>query len=162
MRFNLKQYPTTFPARLRMLRSAWRKLFTNFTKVWNVIARRGGYWCIEWPDGNAYWENPLVKEFFDKVGSPIYQARAAGCAFNLRAAYGQVAGQLMGRAWLIKGNIDLIPQMLDRPCVCPKGTEHAVATGSNTEHTGKYTEELVRTIHCMFSKVAQLYRQKKV
>ena len=82
-----------------MLRSAWRKLFTNFTKVWNVIARRGGYWCIEWPDGNAYWENPLVKEFFDKVGSPIYQARAAGCAYNLRAAYGQEAGQLMGRAW---------------------------------------------------------------
>ena len=104
----------------------------------------------------------MVKEFFDKIGSPIYQARATGCAFNLRAAYGQEAGQLMGRAWLIKGNIDLIPQMLDRPCTCPKGTQHAVAVGRNTEHTGKYTEEVVRTIHCMFSKVAQLYRQKKV
>ena len=162
MRFNLKKYPDTFPARLRMLHKVWRKLFTNFTKVQSVIARRGGYWCIEWPPGNAYWETPLVREFFEKVGSPIYQAKATGCAFNLRAAYGQDAGLLMKRAWQIKGNIDLIPQMLDRSCTCPEGTEHALAEGKNTEHTGKYTQEFVRTVHCMFSKVAQIYRQKKI
>ena len=162
VRFNLKQYPTTFPARLRMLRAQWRRMFTNFTKVWDIIAKRGGYWSIEWPDGNAYWNNPLVLDFLAKVGSPIYQAIVAGCAYNLRALYGQEAGQLMGRAWLIKGNIDLIPQMLEKPCSCPKGTEHAVATGSNTEVTGKYTEAFVRTVHSMFSITAARYRQKRV
>ena len=103
-----------------------------------------------------------MKEFLEKVGSPIYQAKATGCAFNLRAAFGPDAGVLMKRAWQIVGNIDLIPQMLDRPCTCPEGTEHAVAEGRNTEHTGKYTQEFVRTVHCMFSQVAQTYRRKKI
>ena len=51
-------------------------MFTNFTKIWEVILRRGGYWAIEWPDGNAYWNNPLVLDFLAKVGSPIYEAKA--------------------------------------------------------------------------------------
>ena len=46
-RLNLKQYPDTFPARLRMIRAEWRKIFHNFMCVRDVVIPRGGYWTLE-------------------------------------------------------------------------------------------------------------------
>ena len=145
-----------------MLRAQWRRMFTNYIRIWDIVHKRGGYWAIEWPDGNAYWNNPLVLDFLAKIGLPIYEARATGCAYGLRAVHGREAGQPMPRAWLIKGNISLIPHMLEKSCPCAKDTVHAQATGSNTEETGKYTEAFVRTVHSMFSRVVVIHRQNKV
>ena len=98
IRLNLKQYPNSFPGRLRMLRKQWRKMFLNFTRVCDVIRRRGGYWALEWPSTCAYWDSPIVEEFFKKAGNPTYQATATGCAFGLKATYGSVAGFPMSKA----------------------------------------------------------------
>ena len=113
-------------------------MFLNYSRVCDVILRRGGYWAIEWPVDCAYWNSPLVQELMTNVGKPIYQARATGCAFGLKARHGQVAGLPMSRAWTIKGNMPLIPEMLNKSCCCPPNTVHAQASGANTEETGKY------------------------
>ena len=136
-------------------------MFTNYSRICEIVLKRGGHWAIELPDGNAYWNNPLVLDFLKKIGSPIYEAKATGCAYGLRALHGQEAGRPMRRAWLIKGDIPLIPEMLEKSCPCPRDTVHAQATGSNTVETGKYTEAFVRTVHAMFSRMVASKRQNE-
>ena len=137
-------------------------MFINYTKVCEVILKRGGHWALEWPEGNVYWNSPLVLEFLGKIGSPIYEASATGCAFGLKAKFGQVAGLPMRRAWMIKSNIPILYEVLNKPCCCPRDTNHVQATGSNTVETGKYTLPFVSAIHSMFSRVVTSKIQNQI
>ena len=82
----------------------------------------------------------------------VYQATATGCAFGLRAMYGPMKSYPMSKAWLIKGNLPLIPNYLHKSCRCEPQTKHAPASGANTEGTGRYTETFVNSVHSMFAK----------
>ena len=148
VRFNLRQYPTTSPARLRVLHARWQRVFTNYSRICDIVHEKGGRWVIECPDGNAHWNNPLVLDFLAEIGSPMYEAKATGYAFGLRAVHGQKAGLPMRRAWLIEGDIPLFQRCWRSP-VLARDTVHAQATGSNTIGTGKCTEAFVRTMHSM-------------
>ena len=124
----------------------------DLARVCDVVRQRGGYWAIEWPSLCAYWESPLVQDFMKRVGKPIFQATATGCAFGLKAIYGKVAGFPMSKAWMIKGNMPLISEALRKPCGCNPCVVHAQASGANTEVTGRYTPAFVASVHTMFSK----------
>ena len=100
----------------------------------------------------AYWDNPFVQEFLENTGKPIYQATATGCAFGLKAEYGSVAGLPMSKAWMIKGNLPLIPEILHHQCGCKPTVIHAPASGANTEDTGRYTSSFVHSVHDMFAR----------
>ena len=151
--FNLRQYPDTFPARLRQLKTKWRKLTYNFYRLVDVISKRKGHWAIEWPTKCYYWESPQVKEFIDRqlVKGNLHQAVASGCAFNLRAIAGPRKGKLMSKKWLIKTSLPNVDKFLERPCSCPPEYQHASAEGQNTAHSGRYTAEFVAQVHKMFS-----------
>ena len=93
-----------------------------------------------------------MKEFLKNIGKTPYQATATGCAFGLKAIYGSVTGFPMSKAWMIKGNLPLIPECLDRPCRCKPHVTRAQASGANTEVTGRYTSEFVKSVHEMFAR----------
>ena len=85
VRYNLARYPDTFPARLRIIRSQWRKMLCNFSRVCDIVRQRGGYWTLEWPSRCAYWDSPIVQRFMQRRKEPVFEATAVGCAFGLRA-----------------------------------------------------------------------------
>ena len=152
-RYNLRRYPDTFPKRLRRLRAEWRMLTYNFFRVSNIIQQRKGHWVIEWPSRCSYWESPIVKQFLIKQNVHIYQAKATGCAFGLKAISGPLRNYPMSKSWLIKGTLPNIEEHLHRDCPCERCATHAPTTGANTAHSGRYTARFVASIHRMFSDI---------
>ena len=149
-RFNLRRYPDTFPSRLRLLRTQWRRMTYNFYHMVDIVQKRHGHWAIEWPSKCEYWQSPQVLDFLRRQRGEVYQATATGCAFNLKASSGIDRGQRMSKAWHIKSSLSNIAEFLDRSCSCPPKYVHAKAEGSNTVKTGCYTPEFVAAVHRMF------------
>ena len=149
-RYNLRRYPDTFPARLRMLRTQWRRMTYNFYRMVDLVRKRRGDWALEWPSRCEYWQSPQVLDFLRRQKSQVYEATATGCAFNLRAKYGKEKGRKMNKAWHVKSSMSNVAEFLDRSCTCPSNYVHAKAEGQNTVITGCYTPEFVAAVHRMY------------
>ena len=147
----LRKYSDTFPTRLKMLKTIWRKLTYNFYRLVDVIVKRNGHWALEWPSKCDYWESPQVQEFLIRQKGKFHEATASGCAFNLRAIAGPNRGKLMSKAWHIKSTLPTVEKYLDRPCSCSPTYKHASAEGQNTAHSGQHTVEFVASVHKMFA-----------
>ena len=148
--YNLRRWPETFPSRLRKLRETWGKLIQTFYRLTDVIRKRNGFWVIEWPFTCEYWDVPHVRDFLGRQ-KEVFDATAAGCAFNLRAIDSRDCGRLMSKSWHIKTNVKCVREYLHRPCSCPSNYKHAQAQGQNTAWSGRYTTEFVSSVHRMFS-----------
>ena len=93
-----------------------------------------------------------MKQFLQRQKEPLYEATAVGCAYGLRAETGPLQGHSMSKAWLVKGNLPLLPSALERSCRCAANTVHAQASGGNTEMIGKYTPSFVAAVHSLFAR----------
>ena len=151
-RVNLARCSNTFPARLRLIRNQWGKMLSSYSQVCDIIRQRGGYWALEWSSRCAYWDSPIVKQFLRRQKEPLYEATAVGCAYGLRAETGPLQGHPMSKAWLVNGNLPLLPSALERSCHCAANTVHAQASGDNTEIIGKYTPSFVAAVHSLFAR----------
>ena len=102
---------------------------------------------MEQPTGNAYWDFDLVKQFEDGYGLRRYFTH--GCAFNLKAEFGEMAGKLMKKPLTLSTNSEIIGNAMAREC-CHEAKGHCPVEGLNTLISESYPMEFAYEFHNAF------------
>ena len=125
--------------KLQNHRSLFRKLFTNFETLADIVIAKGGVVCIEWPTPCKYWRDPQVLAFTRR--HHFVKTQFHGCAYGLQNR----KGNFMKKPWSVSTNSPSIAQRLSRKC---DGTHaHEEARGIDCKLAEGYTDMLAQEVH---------------
>ena len=140
--------------RLRLLWEIFRRLWTNFQKIANVVVDQGGIFAVEWPKRCAYWYDRRVQTYFRQFN--IYNAYINGCAYGLTTLDGKL---FLYKPWRITTLSKEFSNGI--AAKCPGGHEHGQCRGHDCKHTENYTVAMVKQIHRQWKSVAKNFKMPK-
>ena len=121
------------------------KLFRNLVSVCRETSEHKGKICIEWPDGNAYWNKSEVKALIKQYDlTPVV---FHGCGLGLT----NEAGQLMNKPWKLMTNCKELRETFNG-VVCNCEQEHAQCKGADCKIFENYTDKMVHKVHNAWEK----------
>ena len=134
---------------LRILDWYWvihDKMWIGFVRVATRVTDVQGGLSIEWSHRCAFHRLSKTRKFVHKFG--MEYCPVSGCAVGLKSIESSTLGKPLCKVWGFWCNQTNLINALKQPNMqCNKKHESIPTTGTNTAHSGNYTNQLAKIIH---------------